>query len=1014
MSRSTTRSVGRKRALGRVLIAALSAAALYACRGFTAYNVGEIDYESPQRPAAIIVADPQVYARASLINDRRRETEYLQQVLDASDDVEFSPQITRDLRTVEALSLSLGIARGATVDNSVEANYLTQEIEVTRRQAQLTVLQKQLEGLQSAPAPQAVVPPLDLSGGGSSGDGSTSPASPLMPDLSSMQTSIKAIQDELATLKATGGATAPTNTYGDFADPRSEFADRQAYRRDIRAAVSEAQLDDVHDVGGNALYRLQFQVTVLPPNGSTRQWGAAQLVVKPPRLSKNDIASAYYQWLAYISGEINVEFVGRGEMYEDHNYDYDRYIIELGRRRLFNVIDLFNVENGDFYCFEHRTAGALQLETLEDPATYRAEGGEPEITLLGTYPVPPALIDVATECSPYSTDQTLRSMFTRALSRDKVNVVLSLIEQSSLTSSSNRRGATSTRVAPADRSQTVIDPQEFVPIEFCQAIVDVLERDNCGANRSPFTFTAAGGRATTDQSDSDRLYAVRSYSVLPTELTQRLGITTEASQSLQTALALGYQLSARSRAGFDAGFLSQSDARAQALARQPMVVGYAGTQPNSAQSVGTGFFGWLFGPEFVVEDSRNLALQQPVRTYGVSADISFPGWWAYLGLDVSTAWVSNWSDGSILSSASNAATSAVQKNVTLPVSAATYESLTNFIAAQQYGPQFSQIFVGNVTPTAIPACAQTITFQISGANIWRAESVFLGGARATSVSVLPNMKGIAATFNLAGVYGTPVNSSSMVQAVPLIVSAGHGVAARKAVYIIGSRQVANGAVSCQSPILVPTDYEWVEPTIMSFSPAEVCADATQVPLLIHGIAIDHDAGATSEHFVGVRGGEDSDSNRALITLKLREGAKLVAGTVEHIVIASEFAAIGAVRLPVRNCQTPTSPSPTPRAVLVTPSVKSAKDQDVALRVRVPASYYQLVVSIRRKTPTDDAAWTDSAPITAPAGEDVAIAAKVDASEIKVGEKIEVVVRVRSRPGVDWQQIQSDKLLDVTS
>src|SRR6185437_8157599 len=97
----------------------------------------------------------------------------------------------------------------------------------------------------------------------------------LKPDVSALAQAIKDIQTQLAALKP-DPASAPTNSYGDLTDPRDDFIDRQAYRQDLRAAISQAQLDDVHDRSGNALYRLQFQATVLPPDDATRQWGAAK------------------------------------------------------------------------------------------------------------------------------------------------------------------------------------------------------------------------------------------------------------------------------------------------------------------------------------------------------------------------------------------------------------------------------------------------------------------------------------------------------------------------------------------------------------------------------------------------------------------------------------------------------------------------------------------------------------------------------------------------------------------
>ena len=48
------------------------------------YKIDAIDYGEPQAKAAILISDPQVYTRASLINDRREEATYLEQLEVAS------------------------------------------------------------------------------------------------------------------------------------------------------------------------------------------------------------------------------------------------------------------------------------------------------------------------------------------------------------------------------------------------------------------------------------------------------------------------------------------------------------------------------------------------------------------------------------------------------------------------------------------------------------------------------------------------------------------------------------------------------------------------------------------------------------------------------------------------------------------------------------------------------------------------------------------------------------------
>jgi hypothetical protein len=908
---------------------ALLAMAVASC-GSVAYTVDEIDYESPQSPAAILIADPQVYSRASLINDRRQESEYLKSLLDQSRTILFTPQIVRDLKTVEALSFSLGLSFGKTVSGASTASNLSSEIEVAKLQSQLAVLQKQTEGIAAAPIPETVVPPLDLS----KPDGLATPTTGtpaktvLSPDVSALQAAIRAIQDQLKGVELAGGPAAPANTYSGLVDPKSDFADRQAYRRDLRAALSEAQLDDVHDAGGNALYRFQFQVTVLPPSGYTRRWGVAKLSIEAPQLSKLDITAAYYQWLAYISREIDDDPSGKrrnSRPNQLHNYDYDRYIVELGSHKYFNVIDLFKrVDATDYYCLEHGGASNTGLELVRNTATYGGQGRLYGYERLGTYAVPPKLIKLDSECRGYPADVrdfSVGSQFNRPLDAAKVKFVLSSIASSTPVNAPNSIGAF--RSVTSDMPIIELDQVDYVPIVFCASIVDQagfckdlfpgpLQESNVSpviGPPVPSLLNAAGGIPLSDQDASaSRNYAVRSYSVLPMELAQRIGVTTESSQSLQTALSVGAQLSSASKAALDSGFLSKADARAQALSRQAMVVGFAGTESGNsyARGFGTGYFGWLFGPEFVIKDSKQLALQQAVRTYGVTSDVSVPGWWSYVGLDIESAWIANWQDAGLLrdSGELDKPPALVRKRVNLPISAATYESLTNFIASQQYGPQFSEVFLGYVTPNAIPACTSSVTIQIGGANIWRGEAVFLGGVRARNVSVLPSMKGIAAEFDMNAVYGQLVSSESLVQWVPLVVAAGQGVVAREYVYIIGKRLISNGAMVCQSPIMVPTDYETIAPTIVSFSPTEICSNAKQVPLVIYGIQVDQGTHVNSEFFEGEFAKYDSefaDTTRRLFNLTPKRGVKPTPG-VQYLAIESDYyGTIGSVPLTIKAC-----------------------------------------------------------------------------------------------------------------
>ena len=354
------------------------------------------------------------------------------------------------------------------------------------------------------------------------------------------------------------------------------------------------------------------------------------------------------------------------------------------------------------------------------------------------------------------------------------------------------------------------------------------------------------------------------------------------------------QVSSTVKAALDAGYLAQSDSRAQALARQPIVVGFAGSEqqttgPSAGDAsstktinarVGKGFFGWLFGPEYSVKDSKTLGLQHGVRSYGVNADVSFPGWWSYITLDISTAWIENWQSANVIAPFSEAKKnlSMVRKRVELPISDATYESLTNFIAAQQYGPQNSRIFASVVTPTLVPACTSSVTFQINGTNIWRADSIFLGGVKAKTISVLPDMNGVAAEFDMNAVYGTLVSTdSSIVQAIPLMVSAEQGSADPLFIWVVGNRHTANGVTNCQSPILLPTNVESMPFTVVSFSPKEICSDLTKMPLVVQGINMPIAVKVHSGQFDEENNNWNGDWLHREVDLKLKAGVKLTPG-----------------------------------------------------------------------------------------------------------------------------------------
>lgn len=830
-------------------------ACLSAC---STYKVDEINYGSHQHRATILVSDPQLYSRASLINDRRSETEYLQQLLDNSkvdsnghSEVNFAPQLLRDVRTVQALSASLGLTIGKAEGTSISA--LQRQVEVEQLKGQLVTLQKQVAGIEAAAPPKVPVPAPDLGSTTMSPSQQAQSQNVMTPDVSALQSSIKDMQSQLSSLESVSGPTAPSNSYSGLTDPRDDFIDRQAYRRDIRAALAENQLDDTHDADGNTLYRMQFEITTLPRGAHFKQWGVVRMRISPPRLSASEIRHLYYGWLSYLSQKMSNSVTDaqsahdKGSISTRYDYDFDFYLERIGRRIL-NVIDVYQSAGRD-YCVNHWTATAAQLLAIDkhpegkiDIPNPNGTGPEQIAYKLGTLAVPPNKFACESYTSagvPKLTAVIPRKSFyywlgsvtpprrAQLLSAALTADFHTLAETMKIIQS---KESTSQEVLNAVRRRqpalTEFDARlkNYVPSAFCAEIVGP---SNCRSGVGVDAVAAASDSGATDD-------AIRSYSIMPAELVQRLGVTTEASQSLQTALAIAAQASAATTTTGELGYLRQSDARAEALDRQPLVVGFASSfDTGSGAEEKKPYFGWIFGPKYDVQYAHKLSLAQPVANYGVDADVSIPGWWPSFTLHIATVWIGNWRSDELMESTH---IGRMQKTVTLPLSGLTYDSLTDYLAARA-GAEDSAIFASYVTPNVLPACRSTVTLQIGGSNIWRADIALLGGTPAKKITVLPNMKGIVAEFDMSAVYGSLANTASAVQKIPLLVSDEYGAANALPVYVVGGRQASNGAAKCQSPILAPTDLNTVEPTVVASLPAQICTDTTSFSLLVEGLGL---------------------------------------------------------------------------------------------------------------------------------------------------------------------------------
>ena len=79
------------------LLLGLAGCSLFDDNPYSGFSVGEVDESGPEREAVILVGDPQVISRETLINDRLREVAHIEELLSESKNQRFTPQVLRDL-----------------------------------------------------------------------------------------------------------------------------------------------------------------------------------------------------------------------------------------------------------------------------------------------------------------------------------------------------------------------------------------------------------------------------------------------------------------------------------------------------------------------------------------------------------------------------------------------------------------------------------------------------------------------------------------------------------------------------------------------------------------------------------------------------------------------------------------------------------------------------------------------------------------------------------------------------
>ena len=237
----------------------------------------------------------------------------------------------------------------------------------------------------------------------------------------------------------------------------------------------------------------------------------------------------------------------------------------------------------------------------------------------------------------------------------------------------------------------------------------------------------------------DHHTAIYTYAVTPKERVQRVYGNTLAAGSM--GISVGAE---QNGLGAALAHSNAREARANAIMRQPQIVGYS---PN-AHLPSEATMGWLIGPRYKISDDpdSSVSFRHVPTQHTLTGIVSVPSWWSELTLITRAFWldengVEYSQEGVALTPDSDAKTGHEVK-ITLP---ADVTSIDTVFDPKRRQPRLEES-AGQGAQNELSACRKG-TVVIRGSQLWRSTVVTLGGQQADSISVLPNMKGVIATFN---------------------------------------------------------------------------------------------------------------------------------------------------------------------------------------------------------------------------------------------------------------------------
>lgn len=697
----------------------------------TSYNREEVDASG-----TIILSSAKVYSREALIDERRKDLAWIDGLISKSGEAVFAPTLARETEQSTSFGAALGInvdpLAGDAVRSAQQRAALEQQNALTSLMIKRDQLLKDREiftaGLseQTDPANTGI----NLLGEGGETSLPSAPTSTEQFDQAIAQLD-KAIQIKMAE----AGALPAMLDYK--TNPIDDFRDRLAYRGILKAARNAAALDDLHDLNGARLLRLNFQATVIPQERFISHLGAIELRVLNPQDS--ELNSLVSRWIVYLNTEKSYRQNGG----IDQSFSTDGIVTRLS---LNPMLTRQKIADREFILPQRITTDPFFAQFIRlsqfPPAYLNATAEAARRSFTGDPGQARLALDRICIADPSVSDFTL--LYEAGRFSIDYPEIASLIQQV-VDSKSNIYA----NIIPSREFYfSVVQSAQFLGSQNC---VDQIIAGNLYAD------------ALKPLVDEMKKQPVQIYDIGPKEQVQQVSSTARSANSLALAASIAASDPSSGVSGNAAlRFARTAAGRAATIERVPTVVGYALDRSVIAEATKDGsrvpkyegvdtkdqgeVFGWVIGPQAIVNPKGKIELEQAVRTYDLTADISIPGWWSDLNFEVRTSWAPN--STSLSSGQLTGGPRKTRRTIAIPAGRAA----ENFQGLSQFFANVKTIDIDetalNITDGAINSCTET-TFLISGQEgLWRVSKAMILGqiVDGTAIQPAPDMRGIMVTI----------------------------------------------------------------------------------------------------------------------------------------------------------------------------------------------------------------------------------------------------------------------------